>query len=106
MGPVTVNALGCGEKITVNLMIFICANTSKCDYGLGVNNYSGLPISYTLTIDAPPNYTIYAQGLRSSKNYDAFKIVQAPQTATGPKVKIALSCTRANVASGPPTSLR
>jgi hypothetical protein len=103
LGPIAVNVANCGDKVTVNLMIFVCANPSKCDYALGVNNYSGAPVSYTLAVTAPPNYPIYAQGLRTSKNYDAYKVISAPQAAGGPPVKIAMSCVRAN--SPPPPTL-
>ena len=96
LGPVSVSSINCGEKFTLNLMIFNCASPAKCDYALGVNDFSGAPLNYTLTVDAPPNYPVYAKGPRTSKDYDAFKIVQAPQSASGPKVRITFVCTHRN----------
>jgi hypothetical protein len=92
LGPVTVSTSNCGERFTVNMMILNCANAMKCDYAVGVNNFTGAPINYTLTVDAPSGYPIFVHGPQVAKNYQAVKAVQAPQSATSPKVKIALVC--------------
>jgi hypothetical protein len=93
LGPVTASTSNCSDRVNVNMMILNCLSPSKCDYAVGVNNFTGAPINYTLTIDAPANYPVYAHGPQVTKNYyEAVKALQAPQSATSPKVKIALVC--------------
>ena len=102
MGPVSATIVNCGDRVTINVLTLVCASPYKCDYAVGVNNYSGGPISYTVAVDAPQNYTVYTHGPHTSKGYEALKVVQAPQASNGPPVKVALTCTRA--ASAAPAS--
>ncbi|HWB47691.1 MAG TPA: hypothetical protein VG651_01160 [Stellaceae bacterium] len=95
LGPVSLATANCGTKMSANLMVFVCLNTTRCDYAVGVSNYSGSPISYKVTIDAPPGYKVFEQGQRTSKDYDSFRVVQAPQSPNGPSIKIGLNCAAA-----------
>jgi hypothetical protein len=96
MGPVSLATANCGVKISANLLIYTCANPAHCDYAVGVSNYSGTPVSYKITIDAPAGYKVFEQGQRTSKNYDSFRVVQAPQSLNGPSVKVGLNCAPQN----------
>jgi hypothetical protein len=99
LGPVQLATANCGTKMAANVMVYVCASPTKCDYAVGVSNYSGAPISYKVTIDAPPGYKVFEQGQRTSKEYDSFKVVQAPQSPNGPSVKVGLNCAAATAAT-------
>jgi hypothetical protein len=92
LGPVTATDTNCGTKFTINVMILNCINAAKCDYAVGTNNFSGGPIAYTLAVEAPPGYQVYAQGKHVSKSYEAVKVVSAPQNPKSPKVKVGVAC--------------
>lgn len=97
MGPVSLATANCDGKMTANLLIYTCSSTTRCDYAIGVSAYSGTSVSYKITIDAPSGYRVFEQGQRTSKNYDQFRVVQAPQGSTGPSVKVGLNCAPQNV---------
>ena len=69
LGPVSLATANCAGKMNANLMVYVCVNTTHCDYAVGVNHFSGNSSrSATRSRSMPRSgYKVFEQGQRTSE---------------------------------------